>query len=225
MKRLAVTGRFIAKGDSFSSARTKSLAAERATRKLTPFACGAAASRGGSDSGTGAGGTGAGGTGSAGGRWDGKLPAQAAGQIGDHAQAVGDRGRDLSARERELRMQQKPGDRGFELGFNGRRGGAAGHGLLALAAVESRANLADKARRSGDGEVDLQRNSQARLFADAVGGYRVALGKSFVDDEGLKLALAQAGEGFATTLGHFNRDAQLLLDLIRAVARAFDSGD
>ena len=62
-------------------------------------------------------------------------------------------------------------------------------------------------------------------LADAVGGGGIALGESFVDDQGLELALAQAGEGFAAAFGHFNRHAQLLLDDIGAVARAFDSGD
>jgi hypothetical protein len=36
---------------------------------------------------------------------------------------------------------------------------------------------------------------------------------------------AQAGKGFAAANGHFNRHAQMILDDIGAVARAFDSGD
>ena len=96
--------------------------------------------------------------------------------------------------KRQLRVQQQARNRRLELGFDGCRGGAAGHGLLAFAAMQRRTNLADQARRSRDGEVDLQRNGQAGVLADAVGGGRIALGQSLVDHDAEKLAFAQRGQ-------------------------------
>jgi hypothetical protein len=122
-------------------------------------------------------------------------------------------------------MEQETGDGRLKLGFNGYSGGAAGHRLLALAAMQGRANLADETGGSRDGEVDLQRNGQAGLLADAVGACGVAFSEGLVDHDSQKLSFAQAAEGFAAACGHFNRHSQLLLDDIGAVARTFNSGD
>src|ERR1039458_7077402 len=173
MKRLAVTGRFIAKGDRFSTARTKNpWSIEQDPESSEGDAPHARASVADAFAHRFArclrtrlliGGAGAGCPSGVGDRRNAQLPAKAAGQIGDHAQAVGDRGGNLGARERELRVQQEARDRRFKLGFNGCRGGAAGRGLLALAAMQGRPNLADETLRYRDGEIDLQRNRQAGL--------------------------------------------------------------
>jgi hypothetical protein len=100
---------------------------------------------------------------------------------------------------------------------------AARRGLLALAAVEGRADLPHQAGRARDGEVDLHGNGQAGLVADLLRGRRIALRQGFIDHHGQILATPQCGQRRLAPLGHFDFHAQLRSHDRSAVARAFDS--
>ena len=120
-------------------------------------------------------------------------------------------------------MEQEAGDGVFELGLHGGGGGAAGQGLLALAAVQGGADLADEAGGAGEGEVDLQGNGEAGALPDGLGCSGVALGHALIHDDGDVLMGAQSGQRRFSSFGHFHVHAQLRANHGGAVAGAFNS--
>ena len=75
-----------------------------------------------------------------------ELAAKIAGKVGHNAQALGSRRAGVAERERKFGLKQQTGDRGFELGPDGCGSGHARQGLLAVAAMERGADIADDAR-------------------------------------------------------------------------------
>ena len=63
----------------------------------------------------------------------------------------------------EFALQEKPGERGFELILDLAGDGPAGYGLFAFATVERGFDLARQAVATGDDEVDLQAAWRGRI--------------------------------------------------------------
>ena len=68
-----------------------------------------------------------------------QLLAEAAGEVGHDTELFDQGRRDLALGESQLGVEEKPGDGGLELAFDGGGGGAMGQGALTLAAAERRA--------------------------------------------------------------------------------------
>src|SRR5271170_1114515 len=137
-----------------------------------------------------------------------EAAAQRACQLDHQLEFARQLGRHRGLGEREFGVEQKPGERRFEVVFQVRGRGAHGERLLLFAAGEGGTDLATQARATHQGEVDLERDGEAGVFPDQLGARRIGLGDRVVDDHRGVVAAAQRAEAELAAGGDLDRDAQ-----------------
>ena len=154
-----------------------------------------------------------------------QLFAKTSSQVGNDPELLLERRRDLAILQSQLRMQQQPGDGGFELNPNRRRRGLVGQGALALAASERQANLAGQPLCPGEGEVDLYGNGKARELPDLLRACRVAVENPLVDNESGVFIVLERSKSSLAALHGFALLAEDAGQCSGAVFRPFHAGN
>src|SRR3569833_485802 len=127
--------------------------------------------------------------------------------------------------ECKLRLQQQSTHRILQLRSNILARGHTSSGLLSLAALQSRPNLADNACRSRQSKIDLHWNCEPRALPDSLGTLRITFGERLVQHHYGEFGAAHRVNRFTTPARKLHLHPKLLRDNLGAIAHTFNSTD